>query len=122
MDMQNSTGKPFDFGERAFLFGHRVRELVKRLPPLASNFEDGKQAIRASGSVGANYIEADEALSKKDCVKHLRIARKEAKESKHWLKLFDVQGNAELEGERQRLVQEAEELSRILSAMIKKCT
>ncbi|MFA4911142.1 MAG: four helix bundle protein [Desulfobacteria bacterium] len=51
----------------------RVREYVKDLPKTLANIEDGKQVIRASGSVGANYIEAEEALSKKDFIMRIKI-------------------------------------------------
>lgn len=53
------------------------------MPKSIINVEDGKQVIRSSGSVGANYIEANEALSKKDFCFRIKISRKEAKESKY---------------------------------------
>jgi len=53
-----------------------------------ANIEDGKQLIRSSGAVGANYIEANEKLGKKDFVFRLKIARKEDKESRYWLRLI----------------------------------
>ncbi len=59
-----------------------VRLFVKTLPKTIANIEDGKQVIRASGSVGANYREANEALSKKDFVMRIKISRKEANELK----------------------------------------
>jgi four helix bundle protein len=62
-----------------------VRKLVKQLPKTISNLEDVKQLVRASGSVAANWIEADEALSKKDFVFRVKICRKEAKESRLFL-------------------------------------
>jgi four helix bundle protein len=62
-EIQNS--KRYDLEDRTLEFSKRVRRLVKKLPRMAANFEDGKQVIRSSGSVGANYIEANEALSKK---------------------------------------------------------
>lgn len=114
------SAKPFDFRERAGLFAADVRFLVRRLPRSLQNEEDSRQLIRSSGSIGANYIEADESLGKKDRAMHLKIARKEAKESEHWLQLLDVQGNPELENKRSELVKEAKELTRILSAMIQK--
>lgn len=121
MVTHNQAKKPFNFEERSHLFGQDVKDLTKKLPRTIANIEYIKQSIRSSGSVGANYIEADEGLSKKDCLKHLRISRKEAKETRHWLRLYDVQGNSELEQERQALTKEAAELVCILSAMIKKC-
>jgi len=85
-----------------------------------SNFEDGKQVIRSSGSVGANYIEANEALGQKDFLMHIKISRKEAKESRFWLRLLDLETNTGLEQERKALIQEAEELMRIFAAIHRK--
>jgi four helix bundle protein len=79
---QGENEKPYDLEERAHLFAKQVRAYYKRLPRTDSNVIDGRQLIRSSGSVGANYIEANEALGKKDFVHRLRIARREAKESR----------------------------------------
>ncbi|OHA74472.1 MAG: four helix bundle protein, partial [Candidatus Wildermuthbacteria bacterium RIFCSPLOWO2_01_FULL_48_29] len=92
----------------------------KKLTKTISNIEDGKQLIRSSGSVGANYIEANESLSKKDFVMRIMISRKEAKESRYWLQLIDIQENDILEKERQSLVKEATELMMIFSAIMRK--
>ena len=74
--------------------------------------------VRSSGSVGANYIEANEALSKKDFIMRIKIARKEAKESVYWLKIIDVSDS--LEVKRSPLEREAIELTKILSAILLK--
>ncbi len=113
-------GKPYDLEERTFLFAQTVRAFVKFLPNTMANQEDGRQLIRASGSVGANYIEANESLSKKDLLLRLRIARKEAKESRYWLRLVDVGDDRPLAESRADLIAEATELLAILSAIIKK--
>src|SRR5438552_3828722 len=63
---QNPKPKPYDLEERTYQFAKRVRKFVKLLPRTVCNFEHVKQLIKASGSVGANYIEANEALGKKD--------------------------------------------------------
>jgi four helix bundle protein len=60
--------KQYDLEDRTFEFARDVRAFVKVLPKTLSNIEDGKQLIRSSGSVGANYIEANESLSKKDFI------------------------------------------------------
>ena len=91
----------------------------KKLPKTISNIEDGKQLVRSSGSIGANYIEANEKLGEKDLFFRLKIARKEAKESIYWLKLLqelnpDFISNSDL------LIYEAEELKKILSTIITK--
>jgi len=76
--------------------------------------------IKASGSVGANYIEANEALSKKDFIMRIKICRKEAKESRYWLKLIDTEGDLELQDERKNLEQETAELTNIFGSILRK--
>ncbi len=111
---------PRDLEERTTVFAEEVRRFVARLPRTISNIEDVKQLVRASGSVPANCIEANEALGDKDRVLRFRIARKEAKECQLWLRLLNVGADPAIETERQRLRQEALELKLILTAIIKK--
>lgn len=66
--VQNSTNKPYDLEERTFQFAKEVRLFVKTLEKTIYNIEDIKQVVRSSGSIGANYIEANESLSKKDFI------------------------------------------------------
>ncbi len=81
---QIKKNKPvYDLEERTFIFAKDVRLFVKTLPKTLANFEDAKQVVKSSGSVGANYLEANEALSKKDLLMRIKISRKEAKESKY---------------------------------------
>ena len=96
----------------------RVREYVKDLSKTLANIEDGKQLIRASGSVGANYIEAEEALSKKDFIMRIKISRKEAKETKYWLEL--IESKMDRIKEKEALIQEAAELTKIFGAIVEK--
>ena len=113
-------GKPRDLEDRTFLFAESVRTFVKQLPRTLSNTEDVKQLVRASGSVAANWIEADEALSKKDFLMHAKICRKEAKESRLFLRLIDAgisNGNVT---NRDVLAAEARELTLIFSSIISK--
>jgi four helix bundle protein len=117
---EKENSKQYDLEDRTFAFAKRVRAFVKRLPKTLANIEDGRQLINASGSVGANYIEANEALSKKDFLMRIKICRKEAKESRYWLKLVNPEGNPELERERKELVQEATELTNIFGAILRK--
>ena len=77
------------------------------------------QVVGASGSVGANYREANDALGKKDFIQRLKIARREAKESHHWLELI-MEANINKENEVKPLIRESEELKNILSAIINK--
>lgn len=79
----SKAGKPkqYDLEERTFKFAKEMRAFVSILPRTISNIEDIKQLVRSSGSVGANYIEANESLGKKDFLMHVKISRKEAKET-----------------------------------------
>jgi four helix bundle protein len=112
--------KQYDLENRTLAFAKRVRALVKRLPRTLANVEDCWQLIKASGSVGANYNEANEAISKKDFILRINICRKEAKESRYWLKLIDTEEQAELENERQNLEREATELTGIFGSIVTK--
>lgn len=117
---EKQNNKQYDLEERTFVFAKDCRLFVKTLPRTIGNIEDGKQLVRASGSVGANYIEANESLSKKDFVLRIKISRKEAKESRLWLKLVDTKEDVNLEKERSRLIQEATELMNIFGSIIRK--
>jgi len=112
----------FDLEDRTFEFARRVREFVKKLPRTVCNGEDVKQVVRSSGSVGANYIEANGALGKKDFQMRIRIARKESKETRYWLRLLDSKGVDGLETERGVPIRENEELMRIFGAILQKST
>jgi len=118
VSVQQREGVSYDLEERTFQFAKRVRLFVKSLPKTLGNIEDGKQLVRASGSVGANYREANEALSRKDFLMRVKIGRKEAKESGYWLRLIceTNQLKESLEGE--ALFDESNQLVRILSKII----
>jgi four helix bundle protein len=112
--------KPRDLEERTFSFAESVRVFVKQLPKTISNVEDVRQLVRASGSVAANWIEADEALSKKDFLMRVKICRKEAKESRLFLRLVDAGLEKTTLAARDRLAAEARELTLIFSSIISK--
>jgi four helix bundle protein len=116
--IQNS--KPYDLEERTFQFAKAVRIFVKTLPNTIANIDDGKQLIRASGSVGAHYIEANESLGKKDFLMRMRISRKEAKESAYWLRLIHKTNNQKNGDDAKNLMQETFELKKILSSILEK--
>jgi four helix bundle protein len=107
------SDKPDDLEERTYLFAKRVREFIKKLPRSIANHQDGIQLVKASGSVGANYIEAKEGVSNKDYFYRIKVCKKEARESNFWLKLFDTKGDEALESERNSLIAESIELSKI---------
>jgi four helix bundle protein len=104
-----------DLVERTFRFAHRVRRFVNALPRTISNIEDAKQLVRASGSVAANYLEAQEGLSRKDFFYRIKVCRKEARESNLWLRLLEVRPTND--DERTLLTREADELKRIFSSI-----
>jgi four helix bundle protein len=112
--------KNFDLEERTYRFAKNVSLFCKRLPRTISNIEYVKQLLRASASVGANYIEANEALSKKDFKMRIKICRKEAKEAAFWLKLIIETNKKEFQREGKKLLSEATELKKIFSAIIEK--
>jgi len=110
-----------DIQERAIIFAIRTARFTDKLPPKRSTFEYGKQLIRASASIGANLQEADGALSRKDFLHKLGIARKEAKETNYWLILIKETASPispELICELNWLLNESRELKLILSKII----
>lgn len=114
--MANQENK-YDLEERTLKFAKDVRDLIKQIKKTISNIEDCKQLARASASVGANYIEANEALSKKDFQMRLKISRKESRESRFFLRLLDVD-DQKVDQLRNVLANEAEELRRIFSSIL----
>ena len=93
---------------------------MKVLPRTLANAEDSRQLIRSSGSVGANYLEADNALSRRDSLVRIRICLKESRESGFWLSLLDVGRSAELATQRKALEQESSELAKIFATIARK--
>jgi four helix bundle protein len=120
MSKRTEGSKRYDLEERTLQFAKDVRAFVKSLPRTIANEQDIRQLVRASGSVGANYIEANEPLSKKDFVMRIKISRKEAKESRYWLRLLDTGENDSIDKTRDALIQEATELMNIFGAIVRK--
>ena len=112
------NSKLYDLEDRTFEFAKQCRLFIKKLSRSQANIEYGKQLIRSSGSIGANYIEANESLGKKDFLMRIKISRKEAKESCFWLKLLDIDDLQDKE--RLGLLKEATELMMIFSAIMRK--
>jgi four helix bundle protein len=115
-----SNSKIYDLEERTFQFAKNTSFFCRKLPKTITNIEYIKQLVRSSGSVGANYIEANESFSKKDFKMRIKICRKEAKESAYWLRLIKENNNNEFETEASSLSQEANELKKIFSAIVEK--
>jgi four helix bundle protein len=114
--MNEDSKKPYDLEQRTFLFAKKSISYFKDLPRNIASIEISKQGVRSTGSVGANFIEANEALSRKDFVMRVKISRKEAKESIYWLRLSE----SENEAEKEALITEATELMKIFGAIIEK--
>lgn len=109
----------FNLEERTFQFAKNVRNFIRGLKKEFMNYNDCQQLLRSSGSVGANYIEANESLSKKDFILRIKICLKEAKESFYWLKLIEI-NDKNFEKIKFKLIDESIELKKIFSTIIVK--
>ena len=116
-EIQNPNGKVFDLEERTGRFGEAIIEFVKTLERNEINRPLIGQLVDAGTSIGANYMEADGAESKKDFRHKIAICKKEAKETKHWLRMIS-KANPQKKMECRRLWQEAQELTLIFSAIL----
>ncbi|MFA4844056.1 MAG: four helix bundle protein [Candidatus Margulisiibacteriota bacterium] len=119
MPINNNQGeKIYDIRERLMRFSNRIIQITRSLPRTIDGEVIIRQLAKSGTSVGANFEEADGALTKKDFINKVAIARKEAKETKYWLKLLC--GNYLPEEVIRMDIQEAEEIICILSAILKK--
>jgi four helix bundle protein len=109
--------KKYDLEERTAQFGEAIIDLAKTLPQDSINSPLISQIVRAATSVEANYMEADGAESKKDFQHRISICKKEAKETKHWLRMI-AKANPSRRDECQKLLREAQELSLIFSSIL----
>lgn len=113
---QNS--KKYDLDDRTYAFAKQVISYTKNLPRNDMHYELIKQVLRSSGSVGANYIEANEAISKKDFIFRIKICRKEAKETKYWISLTEP-AISQID-QKNLIIKEAIELTKIFGAIVEK--
>jgi len=109
--------KKYDLEERTAQFGEAIIELVRTFPQDPVNSPLISQIVRAATSIGANYMEADGAESKKDFQHKISICKKESKETKHWLRMI-AKVNSSRRDECQELFREAQELSLIFSSIL----
>jgi len=114
-----SDRQKYDLEERTAKFGEAAIRLAKQLPPSTVNTPLISQFVRAATSVGANYSEADDAESKKDFLHKISVCRKEARETKHWLRMLATAEPSQ-KAELRALWQEAKELHLIFAAIIRK--
>jgi four helix bundle protein len=119
MDTDIKGKSRFDLEERTFRFSKSVFDFVDKIPKTVVNAEIIRQVVRSTGSVGANYIEANESLSWKDYAFRVKICRKEAKETLYWLKLLNIKSDPLLP-QQQALVKEITELMKIFGSILEK--
>jgi four helix bundle protein len=119
MNKSTITKHSFDLEERTLKFAKLVLNLCKQLTQNVINKELISQLVRSSGSVGANYREANDSLSKKDFRHRIKITRKEAKETHYWLELLK-EANTQYTNEINPLLQESIELRKIFSSIVDK--
>ncbi|MBI3616704.1 MAG: four helix bundle protein [Candidatus Omnitrophica bacterium] len=117
--MTKDQNKPYDLEDRTLEFAQEVIRLCKKVPRDVISLRVIGQLVDSAGSVGANYREANEAVSKKDFVHRMKISRKECKESTYWLELLK-EGNQSGLQEIGVLIKESQELRNIFTAIIEK--
>ncbi len=115
--MAQKGNNKFNLEERTGVFGEDVIVFVKTLPADIVNNELVKQIVRSGTSIGANYMEADGAESKKDFRHKIALCKKEAKETKHWIRMIAM-ANPEIKEDCKRLWKEAQELTLIFSSIL----
>ena len=108
----------FDLEERTAKFGEAVLRFAKKIPNNPINYPLISQIVRAATSIGANYCEADDAVSKKDFRNKIGLCRKESRETRHWLRMISS-ANDDLKPEARKLWQEAHELNLIFSKIFR---
>ncbi|MGA3245149.1 MAG: four helix bundle protein [Bacteroidota bacterium] len=114
---QAHTPPKYDLEERTLRFAKETIKFVGLLPKTLPNIEIARQLVRSAGSVGANYIEANESLGKKDFLMRIKISRKESKESRYWLELVTCDNTSKPAQE--RLIRESMELMKIFGAILR---
>ncbi len=117
--MTKDPNKPYDLEDRTLKFAQEVIRLCKKVPRDVISLRVVGQLVDSAGSVGANYREANEAVSKKDFVHRMKISRKECKESTYWLELLK-ESDQNIFKEIGILVRESQELRNIFTSIIEK--
>ena len=115
----NGNPKKYDLEERTAKFGEEIIEFVRKLPKNGITQRIIPQLVGAGTAVGSNYCEADCAESNRDFIHKMAIANKEAKESKHFLRM-SAMASPEHAAEARKLWKEAHELNLIFTTIIKK--
>ncbi len=111
----------FDLEERTFQFALAVRHCVAGQRWSRAQWRDIDQILRSSGSVAANYVEADNAVSKPDFIYRIGVSKKECVETRLWLRLLGATSSEEsIKDSLRQLYKEADELIRIFAAILRK--
>lgn len=118
-DQNLNEQKRYDLAERTAIFGENVIDFAKKLPENTITRPLISQIVRSATSIGANYMEADCAESKKDFTHKIALCKKESKETMHWVRMISV-ACKDMKEECPILKKEARELTLIFSAIIKK--
>jgi four helix bundle protein len=111
---ESETKRVYDLEECTARFGEAIIDFAKTIPESATTYRIISQLVGAGTSVGANYVEADDAVSKKEFLKNIGTCKKEARETKHHLRMV-VRAVPELKSEARKLWLEAKELHLIFS-------
>ncbi len=114
-----SLKKPFDLDERTAQFGEAIIVFAKRIPVTPVTRPLISQIVRSGTSVGANYGEADDAESGKDFQHKTSICKKEARETKYWLRMI-AKAEPALRNDARVLWREAKELHLIFAKIMRK--
>lgn len=118
--IQNQNGKKkYDLIERTAKFGENIIKFIKDLPDILVNRPLISQIVRSGTSIGANYMEADAAESKKDFRHKIGLCKKESKETMHWLRMIAT-ANPNKRDECRKLWKECHELTLIFASIINK--
>jgi len=112
------SNKSYNLKERILKFVLRIIELIKKLPDNRINRIFIDQIVRSASSIGSNYEEADGTPSKKDFIYKMGVVKKEAKETKYWLKLIRLTTDKKFHDEIDSLGIENEELIKIFASII----
>ena len=115
---QNSNVKKYDLEERTAKFGEQIIEYAKSIPKNLINNPFISQVVRCGTSIGANYMEADAAESKKDFKHKICLCKKESKETKPWLRMLAKANPDKLDASR-ILWKEVQELTLIFPSILR---
>ena len=115
----NGSKHPFDLEERTAVFGENVIRFCHKIPRNPTNNRLIDQLVGSGTSVGANYCEASERVSKKDFRNSVGRCAKEAKETKFFLRMIAT-AEATLAKEARELYREANELHLIFAAIYRR--